>query len=434
MILAALLSAHSMDGQRRSAVVVDSVTRMPLANASVFDRNGNTVGVGTSKGRLPFVAAERYPITVRYLGYGEKEVSSPDVDTVYLSESTFELPEVMVETRRSKVLHLLAYVREYSTLSTYSDTIFLFREKMVDYMIPKLPGSRFRGWSNPRIIKTRSYYRFTNAEGLDSVSDRCNHHFSWSDWVGLPPTAGLPSGFLEKGIRSDTVMGRYSPAEIWTGNDDRIAVDINVLADTLERRWVPNFGTIFKKGVEFENFRVRFNYDNVLSRNLAAEDLTGYSYNIASDGRGRRLFRFNNVGEAYFVSTYGEVYVVDKEYITEKEAKKWDKADFDSDDIEIYQAMDAPPLAQSIQNLVERVSMVDERQVRLAQTPDLRLMKVNSGEKNFSIGNRALSMLKQLTGITLIKSRKNFKNRWEDFRKQRRERNNSHPVDSIPAQ
>ena len=38
---------------------------------------------------------------------------------------------------------------------------------------------------NPRILTCKSYYRFTNRNGLDSVSSASHHHFSWSDWIGL---------------------------------------------------------------------------------------------------------------------------------------------------------------------------------------------------------------------------------------------------------
>lgn len=71
---------------------------------------------------------------------------------------------------------MLAYVREYSTLSTYSDTVTLFREKMVDFMIVPDRKMKFRGWTSPRLLTSRSYYRFTDGEGLDSVSDRFNNH------------------------------------------------------------------------------------------------------------------------------------------------------------------------------------------------------------------------------------------------------------------
>lgn len=430
LIMVALLSILATEGKRLNTIVVDSVTRLPLASASVFDRNGNAVGIGSSKGRLPYVPPDRYPITVRYLGYGEKQVPNAFQDTVFLSENTFELPEVMVETRRRKVLHILAYVREYSTLTTYSDTIFLFREKMVDYMLPSVSGSGFKGWTKPRIIKTRSYYRFTDSHGLDSVSSECNHHFSWSDWVGLAPATSLPEALRQVNIGVDTVRGKYSPTEIWTKNGDRVSADINVLADTASRKWVPNLSIFFREKLDFENFRIRFNYDNILTDRLSPAEITGYSYNIESNGRGRNMFRFNRFDEPFFVSTYGEVYVLDKEYITEKEAKKWDKSRFDSEDIEIYEPMEAPALQPSILALVERVDKIDKDKVRLDQTPDQRLVTVNSGKKNFSVGNRALSLLKQVTGITLVRSRKNFNRRWDDFRKQRRERNSSQVPDS----
>ena len=45
-----------------------------------------------------------------------------------------ELPELMVKSGRDKILHILAYVREFSELTTYTDTVALFREKMVDFI------------------------------------------------------------------------------------------------------------------------------------------------------------------------------------------------------------------------------------------------------------------------------------------------------------
>ena len=56
------------------------------------------------------------------------------------------------------------------------------------------------------------------------------------------------------------------------------------------------------------------------------------------------MFRFNKINEPFFVSTNAEVYILDKEYITVKEAKKWDNRDFDVDEIGIYEPLDALPL------------------------------------------------------------------------------------------
>ncbi len=154
---------------------------------------------------------------------------------------------------------MLAYVREYSTLSTYTDTVFLFREKMADYMLTPDKKVRFKGWSSPRLLACRSYYRFTDARGRDSVSNVSNHHFSWSDWIGTPPASVLPHVLAQSESGSDTIRGKYSATEMWTRNNSRVIVDVDVMADTTSRKWVPNLAGFFRNDLEFERFRVRFN-------------------------------------------------------------------------------------------------------------------------------------------------------------------------------
>ncbi len=157
---------------------------------------------------------------------------------------------------------------------------------------------------------------------------------------------------------------------------------------------------------------------------ISKYDLDGYSFSIESKGRGREMFRFNKINEPFFVSTNAEVYILDKEYITVKEAKEWDKRNFDVDEIGIYEPLGAPPLSLSTLNLVERVNLLDKDKIRLDFMPDHRLMGNNSGRRNFRIGRRALFLLKQVTGITLYKSHKNFNNNWNRFRKDQIRRNN----------
>ena len=334
IIFLLLISFQTLPAQKRSNVIIaDSLSREVLPYASVFNSNGKLAGVCSVDGLLPHLSESDYPLTIRYLGYKEKCVNYQDSDTVFLQEYTVDLPEVIVGSNKHKILHTLAYVREYSMLTTYTDTVFLFREKMVDYMLPMDKRLKFEGWLNPRILKSNSYYRFTDSTGLDSVSDQCNHHFSWADWVGIIPTAAIPESLVRNRIGVDTIRGKYSPTEIWLRNDDRLTLDVNVLADTTSRKWVPNLSLFFKENLDFEQFRVKFNYGNVVTDSIAPIDLTGYSFNIESNGRGRGMFRFSRNDEPFFVSTYAEVYVVDKEYITVKEAKKWEKGNLNLDDI-----------------------------------------------------------------------------------------------------
>lgn len=418
-----LFSIILMEAWAYDVIVVDSATHVPLPNASIYDKDGTPVGLSNNNGAVPKITRNRYPITVRYLGFNDKTVMFGDKDTIFLSEKVSELPEVIVKSSRQRLLHILAYVREYSTLATYTDTIFLFREKMVDYMLPSDNKIKFKGWTYPRVLTCKSYYRFTNNNGLDSVSDVGQHHFSWSDWIGMPPEVSIPLRIRNSQISADTLCGKYSPTEIWHKNNDQIRVDVDVLADTVSRKWVPSLANFFRRGLDYEKFKVTFNYDNVMGDSISKLDLEGYSFSIESKGRGREMFRFNKIDEPFFVSTNADVYILDKEYITVKEAKEWDKRDFDVDEIGIYEPLEAPALSLSTLNLIERVNLLDKDKIRLDFLPDHRLMGSNSGRRNFRIGRRALFLLKQVTGITLYKSHKNFNNNWNSFRKKQIRRN-----------
>lgn len=407
-----LCAFMSVESHAYNMVVADSVSHIPLPNASIYNSHGDAIGISNHRGVLPRISRENYPITLRYIGFNEKTVMEESRDTIFLSEYASELPEVVVETRSHRVLHMLAYIREYSTLSTYTDTVFLFREKMVDFMLPTDPKVKFKGWTTPRILTSKSYYRFTDCNGLDSVSDTGRHHFSWSDWIGPVSKAALPVGLKGMVNARDTLFGKYSPTEIWMRNRDMVSIDVDVLADAESRKWVPNLAGFFKKNLDFERFKVRYDYNNILSDTISALDLAGYSFNIESNGRGHEMFRFNKINEPIFVSTNADVYILDKEYITVKEANKWSKRRFDVDEIGIYEPLEAPALAPSTLALIDRVNKLDKNSVRLDFTPDRRMIGKYAGRRNYKIGHRALSLLKDVTGITLLKSRKNFNGNW----------------------
>lgn len=331
-----------------------------------------------------------------------------------------ELPEVLVLSKNHKVLHMLAYVREYSTLTTYTDTVFLFREKMVDYMLPAA-GSKFKGWTKPRVLTSKSYYQFKDSRGLDSVSDVSNHHFSWSDWIGIVSAVPIPERLRTVETGSDTVKGKYSLTEIWVKNKDSVKVSVNVMADTASRRWVRDLSVFFKKELDFESFGINFSYDNVLGDFVSPLDLTAYSFKIKSQGRGYDMFRFNRKTEPFFVSTCADVWILDREFITEKEARKWERQKFDSDEIGIYESTDAPTLSNDILSLIDRVENIDKNEVKLDYVTDQNMKSEKIGGRNFKIGRRALLLLKQATGITRYRARKNLNRQWDEFRKGRRE-------------
>lgn len=324
-----------------------------------------------------------------------------------------------VESRRKKMLHILAYAREYSTLATYTDTVSLFREKMVDFMIPDGNSSGHKGWRRPRVITSRSYYRFTDALGLDSVSDRCNHHFTWSDWIGIPPTFTLRSRLTDGTAATDTVNGKYSAAEIWTRGGDRLSIDIDVLADTAARRWTPALAPFMSRdNISFEQMRLRLNYSNPDGSDVSAEDLTGYSFNIETRGRGHRMFKFNRNDEPFFVTTYTEVYVLDKEYIPLSEAGKWEKINTGDAGIEICRAPGAPELQPSVTSLIARVGNIDHENVRKAIVPDPWLAGIDLHARP-NIGREVIKRLKGMFGIDYINASRKHRRQWKEFKKER---------------
>lgn len=402
-------------------VVADKSTGRPLANVSAFDRKGALVGVSGMDGRLPYVPPGDWPVTLRLMGFRERSVSSAVVDTAFMSESMLRLPEVVVESRHKKMLHILAYVREFSTLSTYTDTVSMFREKMVDFMLPGHNKTRFSGWRTPRILSSRSYYRFTNAYGLDSVSDKCNYHFTWSDWVGILPSRRMPERLVRSEYVTDTLRGKYSPTEMWVRNGDRVTVDVNVLADTASRKWVPNLSLFFKGDVDFEQFRLRLTYADVVDELIKPMDLAGYSFNIESQGRGHGMFRFNRRDEPFFVSTYSEVYILDKEYVAAAEARKWERNKPSEGEIDIYVSHDVPELQPDIKEMIARVEAIDHDGTRLAIVPDKRVAGGERRKLNF--GEAVFQRIKGIFGIDDLIGRRKQKQRYRDFLREQRERN-----------
>lgn len=281
-------------------------------------------------------------------------------------------------------------------------------------MIPGSFKTHYKGWRIPRVIKSESYYRFTNAEGLDSVSATSRHHFSWSDWMGLPPNTQLPEAVQKSLAVNDTTFGKYSPVEIWKRNRDFVDVEVNVLADTTGRRWVSNMGAFFRdENLEFEDFKIKLDYDNVLGKTLKQTDLIKYVYRVDARGRGHDMFRFNRKEEDFFATTNGELYVLDHEYVTEKEAKKWVSGKYDTDELELIRAVDASKLSEETLALIERVRHIDNEAVRLNGYIDRNMIRM---ERKRNWGQGAIRYLKNILGISDAMADKKHKNDWKKFR------------------
>ncbi len=358
------------------------------------------------------------------LTFATVSVSAAEHNRKKGADKVAELPEVVVSTHKDRLLHILAYVREYSALTNYTDTIFLFREKMVDYMLPTNKKIKFEGWTKPRVLSSESYYRFSNNRGLDSVSNNCNLHFSWSDWMSLPPTELLPEKLRGKENCTDTVTGRYGAVETWTKDMDRVTHKIDVTADASGRECVPDFDGFFEKNIEFDKFDVFIEYDNVNGDYLLPSDVESYSYNLDSYGRGHKMFGFSRSDQPYYVKTDATAYIIDREYITVKEAKKWVDYKYTGKEEFIFASSYAPALEKPILELIDRVLNIDSVSIRINDKPDIRLSTKYNVKKKFNSGEILLQVLKEISGISQMqRDRDNFKenNRWKKYFKHQKE-------------
>ena len=51
---------------------------------------------------------------------------------------------------------------------------------------------RYRGWTRPKGFASRSFYRFSNSKGTDSVSGHFGGYFSWADWIDISGGSEMP--------------------------------------------------------------------------------------------------------------------------------------------------------------------------------------------------------------------------------------------------
>lgn len=259
-------------------------------------------------------------------------------------------------------------------------------------MLPDHDEKRFSGWDIPRIIASKSYYRFTNSEGLDSVSDAFPEHFSWCDWIGVVRENAIPLSLRENTVGTDTVKARYGNSSVWRRDRDKAFLDVDILADKTNYAYVPALAGYLDSGIDFRRLNLKYAFHNVSDTVVTAKNIAGYSLHIESSGRGRNLKRLFRSSGLDYVETYAEVYIVDSEYISRKEAKAWEAKNIISNDIDIELPADVPELDQSISLLVNRVAEVNHGDARLFVKPDRRLGREQK-KRN------ALRYLKALLGI-----------------------------------
>lgn len=296
-------------------------------------------------------------------------------------ERVTRLPELVVKPGKHQALHLKAYVREYSTLTGGTDTVRLLREKTVDFMVPRFNAKGFAGWTMPRLLDSRSYYRFTNGAGLDSVSDEFREHFSWADWIGIFSRVALPAPMRDPFCLTDTIKGRNYPVAVWerTGSpeDGDMSLSLDILADIeYGRRWVPAISSYLDGSMDFYRLDLTYGLSDVGSTALLAENIRSITFDIESNGRGRNLNRIFHTKGPVYVSTHAEMYIVDREYVTLREARRRMKDPRRSAiDLAVAASLaEGPAMDVAALDMKRRAGDIDHAAIRLKEEKDKLLI------------------------------------------------------------
>ena len=337
--------------------VVDAVSQSPVAAASIFDAAGNMVGFTWSDGEFSEVPESAYPITLRCIGYEQLVIEHPDDKTWEMTPMAYELEEVVIVPVKRNVLKQTFYVREYFSMSDETDTVTFFTEHMADRFIPTSKDAKFGGDSSLRILERRQYAHF-QLFGKDSISTDSEALFPSMVTIFEPRDKEVtaPESFMEPGntIKLHKESGKSGTSLIKKQNDQTFTIIVDGLADTKDHKVSPwplklmGFTMEFNQLYSTQVYRV--NDKGVYQ----PKDLLQSSFVMQAEGRGKHLRKALKSDKPIVVRSTVEFYIVDRDYLSEEEAK--DEYKNKPTDVKFVIPSTVPPLDKATRQLVERAN------------------------------------------------------------------------------
>ena len=312
-----------------ATTVLDASTRQPLPKASIFDYKGNFIAVTDNNGVIPStVSKSAFPINIRYVGYNPVDVENPAVETVELEEAIYTLPEITIDDKSRNMLDLTAYVREYGSGTTDTDSIIQYSEQIVDFMLPRTKKAKFKGWKDARVLAERSYReKITN--GKDTFTYHENDKgrgfgFKYMDKYILPDAIAAGNSI------SETIMGKHFPKEEWKVRGDHYYLRKDELADKKDHKISPVFAKMLGMTMDFNTQEYTYVFDGnkdgrKIDKEFTAEDVTSASgtWEIVFSGKVTK-WAFESKEPVIF-NHYAEVFIIDRAYLTADEARELKK-------------------------------------------------------------------------------------------------------------
>lgn len=340
--------------------LVDGKTREPLGLASIADRNGNLVGMTDKNGVIPDLTAASFPVTFSYMGYEPLEVATIADGDVAMTEAIYELPEIEVSPGAHPLLHITGYMREHSTALGSPDSVVLLSESIVDFLIP-VEKTKEKGWRKPRFLASKMYSRFKNGNGLDSVGNQVDELYLWAKNMDIFPSSKSTIEIPEKitaasGFSADTVVLKNKSTMYWQRNDDVVRLSHDYLTAYDNHVFSPAPLKILGMTTDMSEMTQNFVFRPGDATELKAADVSQLSLSLKMLGKGKLWKWVCRSKTPVDVTDYIELYVIDREYLTEAEAKELKKNPPAVAVTEVVAPKGAAPLHPGVQAIVDRVN------------------------------------------------------------------------------
>lgn len=355
IITALILSSLTFDADAYR--LIDASTNAPLPLASITDRSGNVVGMTDKSGAIPELQKDRYPITFNYMGYASLQILKPAEDDVKMVPQEYELPEIVISPGARPLLHLTGYMREVTSVLSSSDSVNIFKESVVDFLVP-VEKTKAKGWKKARELASKTYVRMSDAAGLDSVSTSHEYEFMlWGYRKGLiPSSAKIPDKIKDTNVACDTIMGKYYPKIIWLKNGDVTRWYGDALANEKNHITTPWALKLFGLTTDVTEISENFVFETPDGDFIGPSDLRQVSITIDMLAKGKLFKKTLDSSSPVNVRTYMELYLTDREFLSEEEGKSLKKEIPTIESSDILAPTNANPLHPAIMRTVERVN------------------------------------------------------------------------------
>lgn len=307
--------------------ITDAQTGLPLPKASIFDKNGVFIAVADDDGIIPQnISPTSYPINVRYVGYVPLKLTSPDLGVVTMEETSFTLPEIVVDEVSRNILYMQAYVREYMTAENSHDTLAFFTEQIVDYAIP-VGKAKYKGWKKPRVLSQLEYeYKKIDRKksSIDTLLLKEGGKMRTTNF-NITQKFKMPECILSGDSTEYVKYGKYYPEERWSVVGNYYIFENDQMADNKDHYFQPGFLKLLGMSMAQTMNDYKYIFEKGQKPGANVENLVAASENFDLIMKGKAFKKATEQNEDTKLAIFTEMFVIDRAYISADEAKELNK-------------------------------------------------------------------------------------------------------------